>query len=148
MKSNWTLDIILLAIDSFDLNEIAELFEDESKFFDRYLFDEPNEYLSIESARYDSVENILLLAKFLFGEYIISSKIFRFGEITIFDLSEIKSKITTFEELENWYVYWIKESKRENSMDEYGQLIGIISYVQRHQSRKHLLLIVQPINEK
>ncbi len=141
------LDTFLLAIDSFILKEIAELLEDESKFFDRYYFDEPNGYTSLEFARYGSIENILLLSKFIFGEGINPSKFFRFGEITIFDLSEIKSKITTFAELENWYMDWIKESKRENSMDEYGQLIAIISYIQRHQSKKYLLLIAQPISE-
>jgi hypothetical protein len=61
----------------------------------------------------------------------------------IFDLTSKKSKTTNFEELEDWYQHWILESKRENTMDEYGQLIGVIDYIQRNQNKKYLLMIVQ-----
>ena len=56
-----------------------------------------------------------------------------------------KSDITTFEKQEEWYLDWIAESQRDNTMDEYGQIIGLIGYVERNRHKKHLLLILQPV---
>jgi hypothetical protein len=153
MKNKWRLDILLLAIDSFVPDEILNLIKGDVKLSDKYFFEEKGGYLSVESARYDSIENILLLSRFIFGNDANPRELYRFGETVIFDLTDLKLKIKNSEtkypatdELDNWYQNWITESKRENTMNEYGQLLGVISYLQRHRNKNHILMIVQPVS--
>jgi hypothetical protein len=150
MKSSWRLELILLALDEYDLNEVVESLKDFSLFLEKYCFAEPGGYFSIESAGYGSIEEVYLLVNFLSGGNVNLSELYRSGGTIIYDLNDLKSKIKitgskypATEELDNWYQDWINKSGRENSMDEYGQLIGVIGYVQRHRNRKHCLLIVQ-----
>lgn len=141
----FSLDLILLAPDKYDLASLSDSLKDESKFLEEYHFEESGDYWSLEAARYDTIENIFLLTKYLFGSADGIVELFRADYARIFDLSKKKSNITTFEKLEDWYQDWIAESNRNNTMDEYGQIIGLIGFVERHRNNKHLLMIVQDV---
>jgi len=61
----------------------------------------------------------------------------------IFDLTDYKDNCISTDELENNYQEWIKISGRQNTMNEYGNLIGIIGYIKRNLDKKNLLLLTE-----
>lgn len=133
------IDLILWSRDEFSLSELQNVDE----FIDSDLLFDSEGYLSLECGIFDSIENAILSFKYLFGEIEDFDQIYQDNQTQIIDLTAIKSNITTFEKLEEWYSDWINESKRENSMDEYGQFIGLIGYVNRKQQKKHLFAIIK-----
>ncbi len=52
-------------------------------------------------------------------------------------------KITEFsnEEFEKFYTKWLTETNRENSMDEYGQLIFILGQARSWNQEQHILVL-------
>lgn len=139
-------NLMFLALDDFDLDSLAESLKDEAKFFENYLYEEPNGHWSVEEVYLDSVENVVLLSKYLFGKDCKLSEIFSADYAKVFDLSIERANLTTYENFEEWYQDWIAESNRENTMNEYGQLICAIGYIRNHQSKKNLLMILQNRN--
>lgn len=132
------LDTTLLATDKYDLESLIN----KETFFDNYLFQEPDGYLSLESAFFNSLDNIKSLVKFLFKSIDPLVEIYKNNSSTIFDLTNLKSNIASFEELENFYPGWMTETGRENTMDEYGMLIGFVGYAQRYANKKYFFLMV------
>lgn len=132
------VDTIVFATNDYDL----EVIKNEEKFFETYLFENTEGRLNAESATFDSLENVYLSLKYLFGNLQDITELYKNEELILLNLAGAIGKATTVEELENWYQDWIIESKRENSMDEYGQFIGLISYIQEHSKEKYLLMII------
>lgn len=133
------IDTFLWATDIFKLDEM----KDVDELIDSHLFQNSDGYSSMDLTTFDSIENVTLFFNYLFGDRENLNEIFKDDQVEIFDLTDRKKEISTFEKLENCYEDWILESKRENSMDEYGQFIGAISYIQRHQQKKHLFAIIK-----
>lgn len=46
-------------------------------------------------------------------------------------------------DLENEYLEWIDATGRRNTMDEYGNLLGVICYISKNIRKKNLLLIAE-----
>ena len=44
---------------------------------------------------------------------------------------------------EKEYNILLEDTGRENNMDEYGKLIGIVSYIKRNLDKRHLVLITE-----
>lgn len=137
------INLKFLAIDDFDFDCLTESLKDEAKFFENYLYEDSNGHWNLEEVYLDSVENVILLSKYLFGKDCELSEIFSADHAKIFNLSVEKADLTTYENLEEWYQHWITESNRENTMNEYGQLICAIGYIRNNQSKKNLLMILQ-----
>jgi hypothetical protein len=130
--------MILWAADNYDFEEFADV----DKFIDLSLSTESEGYSNFESAVFDSFENLYLSFKYLFGEVESPKEIFNNNRVKVLDLTDRKQHVSSFEELENWYQGWILKSNMENSMDEFGQFVGLISYVERNQQKKYLLALV------
>ena len=134
-------DVTILATNEYHLASILN----EEAFFDKYLFKENDGYISLESGRLDSINNIKLLIKYLFPDSEGYKEIYKDDSKTILDLTNQKFKITTFNELDIFYPQWTSESGRENNMDEYGMLLSFIGYLQRNQNKNNLLIIIDCI---
>jgi hypothetical protein len=132
------LDTTLLATDKYDLESLTN----KETFFDKYLFEEYGGHISLESAFLNSSDNVKSLVKFLFKSIDPLVEIYKNNSSTIFDLTKLKSNIASFEELENFYPRWLVETGRQNTMDEYGMLIGFVGYAQRNANKKYFLLMV------
>ncbi len=115
----------------------------EEKLFDTYLTEDEQGRSGLETAWIDSYLNLGKMLAFLFKVPIDWPAQGIKDEMGLLDLTQYKNDFLSFEELENRYQSWIHESGRANTMDEYGQLIGIIGYLQRNRDKKHLTLIVK-----
>jgi len=91
----------------------------------------------------DRKENIGKLLEFLFKRKTELTEIQLSENISIFDLSSLIGKSTDLNKLENDYQKWIKISGRNNTMDEYGTLLGLIGFLERNSGKKQLILRVE-----
>ena len=131
------IDIFLIARDEFDPNVILN----PDEFLNHYLFEDEDENLSLAHMTLNNKEEIELLIKYLFHSSEPVSVKHQTDKIEIIDISDLKSSITSYEQLKDYYQDWIEESGRESHMDEYGALLGIIGYVQRNQDKKNLFIV-------
>jgi len=58
-------------------------------------------------------------------------------------LSSLIGKSIDLNQLENDYQKWIEISGRNNTMDEYGTLLGLIGFLKRNSDKKQLILRVE-----
>ncbi len=123
--------------------EIAD-FIDDDVFYEKFVFEEENGHLSIEDCYVQNWEVVSKLFDFIFkGQIVQITSIYENSSLNIYDLSEFKNNILTFEDLENDYQKWIHISRQENTMDEYGMLIGIIGFFERNQDAKSIFARVK-----
>jgi hypothetical protein len=133
------MDLTFIATSEIDFNTLLN----EEKLFDTFLSDDTNGFLGLESAFVDNFENLKAMLTFLFKVEIEFKELTSNDDKQIFDLTDYKDNCISTDELENNYQEWIKISGRQNTMDEYGNLIGIIGYVKRNLDKKHLLLLTE-----
>jgi len=134
------IDLIFIATDLIDTDVLLN----EDKFLEEYLVEEDeNGYIGFESAYIDNESNLEKMLSFLFGSRVELKRLASSNGKEVFDLTEFKQTCITTDELEGRYQEWIKSSGRENTMDEYGNLINIIGYVRRRVDKKNLLLMTE-----
>ena len=131
------IDLTFIATNQLD----PEILLDETKLFQSYLIEDSKGFLALESTTIDNEFNLSLMLKFLFGDGFESLELIRAGDQIILDLTEYKQECITFKELDEKYQDWIIGSGRDNNMDEYGSLLGIVGYVNRNIDKTYLVLI-------
>lgn len=129
------MDLIFVATDKIDY----EILLNENKLFDTYLKKENG----TESAFIDNNDNLTKLLTFVFKKRFELKELISDNDKILYDLTEFKSDCITTDELELKYQQWITLSGRENNMDEYGNLIGIIGYIRSNFDKKHLILLTE-----
>ena len=129
-------DLIYVATD--EINQ--QVLTDEDKLIEEFATESE---IKLESIVIDREENIDNQIMFLFGTNNYKKINSDSEEIILLDLSEIKNSIISFDDLENDYENWIRNSERNSSMDEYGGLLGIIGYTRKNKDKKHLILRIE-----
>jgi hypothetical protein len=129
------MDLTFVATDKIDY----EILLNENKLFDTYLKKENG----LESAFIDNTDNLSKLLAFVFKKNVELKELISDNDKILYDLTNYKDDCIKTDELETKYQDWINLSGRENNMDEYGNLIGIIGYIQNNFDKKHLVLITE-----
>ncbi len=133
-------DITFLATDHFNI----DLIKNEDDFIEHFVFTDEDGYLSIESGGFlNSLIEVDLLLEFLFRNNKLSSELFFDLRTRIIDITELKKDVITTDVLDARYPKWLEETRRENTMDEYGMLTCYIGYIQKNIEKKHLLLVIR-----
>lgn len=122
------IDLTFVADDQVDL----ELLADEDKLLSSHLAEYKNDYWGLESASIDSERNLTEMMTFLFGAEFSLNVLTSNNDRIVADLTAYKRNCITVEQLDSYYLEWLKLSGRENSMNEYGNFIGVIGYIQRN----------------
>ncbi len=99
--------------------------------------------LLLETSFIDNYENLVRMLTFLFKTKVSLSKLTSNNEKEIYDLSAYKENCLTENELSDNHQVWLDIVDRENTMDEFGHPLGIISYINRNKDKKHLILITE-----
>ncbi len=92
-------------------------------------------------------ERIMLL-EFLFEKNISPEIIFSYAQEEIMDLTAYREHCLTPGETEKRYDAWLALSGRENTQDEFADLVCIAAFIRNNLHKKHLLLRVAPAPEK
>jgi len=133
-------DVTFLATDFFNI----DLIKNEDNFIEHFVFTDKDGYLSIESGGFlNSLKEVKLLVDFLFENSHFPLELYNDLKTIIFDITGLKNNIITVEKLDAGYPGWLEETKRENTMSEYGMLICYIGYIQKNIAKKRLLLIIR-----
>lgn len=138
------------------LDDLSELFIDltfvatETIDFDILLNDQNlfntfsnDTELLLETYFIDNYENLVRMLTFQFKTKVLLNKLKSNNEKEIYDLTVYKNNCLTENELSDNFQIWLDIVDRENTMDEYGHLLGIINYIQRKKDKKHLILITE-----
>jgi len=133
------IDLTFIATDLIDTDVLLNA----DKLFEEYLVEDENGYIGVESACIDNESNLEKMLSFLFRSRVELQRLASSNGKEVFDLTEIRQTCITTDELQGSYQEWIKISGRENTMDEYGNLVNIIVYVRRHVDKKNLLLMTE-----
>lgn len=132
-------ELIFIATDNYNKSD----FINENELLDKFMIQDKNGFYSLESMVIDRKENIGKLLEFLFQRKTELTEIQLSENISIFDLSSLIGKSIDSNQLENDYQKWIKISGRNNTMDEYGTLLGLIGFLERNSGKKQLILRVE-----
>lgn len=132
-------ELIFIATDNYNKSELIN----EDELLDKYMIEDENGFYSLESMIVDRKENIGKLLEFLFQIKTELTKIQLSENISIYDLNSLIGKSIDLNQLENDYQKWIEISGRNNTMDEYGTLLGLINFLERSLGKKQLILRVE-----
>jgi hypothetical protein len=129
------IELTLIATDVLEI----DVFLDNDKLFDKYItLDRQGFSHGLEGIVLNNADVIPKLFAFLFKKSHTIKEVYTSDNTTIVDLSNYKKNCINFEELENSYPHWIEESEQENTMDEYGTLLSLISYIKKNEAKKFL----------
>lgn len=131
------LDLMFIATD-IDL----KVFLDDERLFATYLAND----IGIESSHIDSQDSLALLLNFIFNTDVTLTELAGSANRKVYDLTSYKDTCIPIDVLERNYPDWIKKSRRENTMDQYGNLVSITGYIKRNHAKKHLVLTVEKRN--
>lgn len=132
-------ELIFIATNDYEKSNLI----DESKLFERYMIQDENGYYGLESILVDRKENIKNLIDFVFQTKTELNKIEQSENISIYNLSSLIGQNIDLKNLEEEYQNWISISDRNNSMDEYGILLSLISYLERNADKSQLILRIE-----
>lgn len=108
---------------------------------------ESDGYLSVEYFYVQEEKNVNTFFSFVFNGISELPQLYDRDDLAIYDLSGVKSEGISVDGLENQYVYWLSRSGHENTMDEYGMLLGVVGFIERNRHRKNLLAVVRGISK-
>ncbi|AEV97458.1 hypothetical protein A4D02_35725 [Niastella koreensis] len=129
-------DVTILSTDEYLLEEICtEIIPD------KYWLNDRGEYL-ITGNTLDSEATIYLLIDFIFQGNGPVTEIYRIENSYVLDLSALRPHLVDFDYLEKFYPRWLKRSRRQNTMSEYGRLLDFVGYARKGLDRKYLLMVV------
>jgi len=134
--SEMFMDLTFVATDKIDFDILLN----NQKLFDTYSTDTE---LLLESSFIDNYDNLVNMLTFIFKTNATLTRLTSNSDKDVFDLTPYKHQYITESELEDKYQEWIDIVERENTMDEYGNLLGVIGYINRNLDKKYLLLITE-----
>ena len=132
-------ELIFIASEDYEKSNLI----DEKELFEQYMVEDKNGYYGLESIIVDRKENIKNLIDFIFQTNFELTKIQKSENISIYNLTSLIGQNIDLETLEEKYQDWISLSDRNNSMDEYGSLLGLIGYLDRNEDKEQLMLRVE-----
>ncbi|WP_282164755.1 hypothetical protein [Cellulophaga baltica] len=132
-------ELIFIATDSYKQSDLIN----EDELLEKYMIEDESGFYSLESMVVDRKENIEKLLEFLFQIKTELTTIQLSENISIYDLGSLIGKSINLNQLESDYQKWIEISGRNNTMDEYGTLLGLISFLERSLEKKQLILRIE-----
>lgn len=132
-------ELIFIATDDYKKSNLI----DETELFEQYMVEDENGFYGLESILVDRKKNIINLINFIFQAEYEWTKIQQSNNISIYNLTSLIGQHIDLKTLEEKYQDWISLSARNNSMDEYGSLLGLISYLERNADKEQLILRIE-----
>ena len=133
------LDLTFITDTRIDLDILLN----EDKSLQTYILNDQDGHAGTETGYIDTEENLVHLMTFLFGDNFTFQELAHSKCRRVVDLTAYKQNCITKEQFEAGYPEWIKLSGRENTMDEYGNIICIIGFITKNIDKKHLVVIIK-----
>jgi len=131
------MDVYFVATNSIDTTILL----DEEKFIKAFVTDIDEQ--GFECAYAENQDDLIRMLSIIFKQSIILTELVSNSDREVYDLTNFKQSCITVDELDLKYEQWIEDSKRENSMTQYGMIMSAVSYTKNNVDKKHLILITE-----
>ena len=131
------MDVYFVATNTIDKSILLN----EEKFIKAYVTDIDEQ--GFESVYAENENDLIRLLSFIFNQPIALTELDSNSEREVYDLTNFKQSCITSEKLDLKYEQWIADSKRENSMNQYGMFMSVVSYINNNLDKKHLLVVTE-----
>lgn len=131
------MDVYFVATNTID----PTILLDEDKFIKAYVTDTDEQLF--ETVYAANQNDLILMLTFIFNQTISLTEIISNNDRQVYDLSNFKQTCISVDQFEIKYEQWIEVSKRENSMNEYGMIMGAIAFINNNLDKKYLSLITE-----
>lgn len=131
------MDVYFIATNTID----TKILLNEDKFIKAFVTDIDEQ--GFECVYAENQDDLIRMLTLIFGQPINLTELISNDDRQVYDLSDFRRNCISFDELDKKYEQWIEESKRENSMNQYGMIISAVSYINNNLDKKHLILITE-----
>lgn len=131
------MDVYFVATNTIDTNILL----DEHKFIKAFVTDFDGQ--GFDGTYAENQDDFFLLLSFIFRQSINLTELASNSNRELYDLTNFKQSCITVDELDLKYGQWLEDSKRENSMNEYGMIMSVVSYINNNLDKKHLVVVTE-----
>lgn len=131
------MDVYFVATNTIDTNILL----DEDKFIKAYVTDIDEQ--GFESGYAENQDDLITMLSMIFKQSFSLTELASNNDREVYDLTQFRQSCTTADELDLKYAQWIEDSKRENSVNQYGMFMSVVSYINNNLNKKHLLVVTE-----
>jgi hypothetical protein len=131
------MDVYFVATNSIDTNILL----DEEKFIKAFVTE--IDVQGFEAAYAENQDDLVQMLSLVFKQPFNLTELVSNSDREVYDLTNFRQSCITVDELDLKYEQWIKDSKRENSMNQYGMIMSAVSYINNTIDKKHLIVITE-----
>jgi hypothetical protein len=131
------MDVYFVATDTIDTGILL----DENEFIKAFVDDLDEQ--GFEAAYAENKADLIRMLTVIFKQPISLTELSSNSDREVYDLTNFKQSCITVDELEIKYEQWIKESKRENSMTQYGIIMSAVAYINKNSDKRHLVMTTE-----
>jgi len=135
--SDLFMDVYFVATNTIDLNILL----DEDKFIKAFVTDVDEQ--GFEAVYAENQDDFIRMLTLIFKQPITLTELISNNDREVYDLTNLRQPCITFDELELKYEQWIEESKRENSMNQYGMIMSAVTYINNSVDKQYLIVITE-----
>lgn len=131
------MDVYFVATNTIDTTILLN----KDKFIKAYVNDIDEQ--GLEAFFAENQDDLLRRLSFFFKRPITLTELGSNSEREAYDLTNFKQSCITADELDFKYEQWVSDNKTENSMNHYGMLMSVVSYINSNLHKKYLLLVTE-----
>ena len=131
------MDVYFVATNIIDTNILL----DESRFIKAYVTDFDGQ--GFECVYAENQDDLFLMLSLIFKQSIRLTELSSNCDREVYNLTSFLQSCITVDELNLKYEQWIEDSKRENSMNQYGMIMSAVSYINNNLDNKHLVVVTE-----
>lgn len=131
------MDVYFAATNTIDTNILL----DEDKFIKAFVTDIDGQ--GFEGVYAENQDDLIRMLSQIFKQPISLTQLVSNSDREVYDLTNFKQSCITADELDIKYEQWIEDSKRENSMNQYGMFMSVVSYINNNLDKKYLVVVTE-----
>jgi hypothetical protein len=131
------MDVYFVATNTID----TIILLDEDKFIKAFVDDVDEQ--GFETAYAENQADLNRMLTLIFKQPISLTELVSNGDREVYDLTTFRQSCITVDELDLKYEKWIEESKRKNSMTQYGIIMSAVAYISKNAHKENLLMVTE-----
>jgi hypothetical protein len=131
------MDVYFVTTNTID----TKILLDEEKFIEAFVTDMDEQ--GFETTYAENQDDLARMLSLIFKQPISLTELVSNSDREVYDLTNFIQSCITIDELDLKYEQWIKDSKRENSMNQYGMIMSAVSYINNNLDKKYLVVVTE-----
>ena len=106
-------------------------------------FEEEHSHATSHKVYAENQDDLIRMLSLIFKQSISLTELGSTNDREVYDLTKSRQSCITADELDSKYEQWIEDSKRENSMNQYGMFMSVVSYINNTLDKKNLVVVTE-----